>query len=118
MIHFRIIKLIFFSETGNLNKHLNTETHQKEFSEYIAKKKLLEELLIGPKNKKRKLESEFANLSNSASKIQNSHSFCGSPVVYVASINCKKKLFREYINFIEPSFAIPSRSSIKNTILP
>ncbi len=80
-------------------------------------------------------------MSNSASKIQNSHSFCGSPVVkykYNSPIQTErvyrlmkmttgfmlpvsiveKELFREYINFIKPSFAIPSRSSIKNTILP
>ena len=96
---------------------------------------------IGPKNKKRKLESEFANLSNSASKTQNSHSFFGSPVVkykYNSPIQTErvyrlmkmitglmlpvsiveKEPFREYINFIDPSFAIPSRSSVKNTILP
>jgi hypothetical protein len=37
LIHYRIIKLIFLVETSDLTKHLNTETHQKENSENIAK---------------------------------------------------------------------------------
>lgn len=116
-------------KTSNLVNHLKTKGHEDAKLQFDLKTS--NKSLDSPLSKKCKLEIVESNLSpfkmSSSVKYKRTDlrriDRCGKLVRML--VKCMLPIsivdnpgFREYINFIDPSFTIPSRKTIKDTSLP
>ena len=104
-------------------------------------KKKLEDSTPGKRGKKRNLENDFDLLSNNNNMMRLNNGLFGSPVqkykvnsvlqterlhkLVSMIVKCmlpisivENKSFKDYISYLDPSFSMPTRSSVKNSILP
>jgi hypothetical protein len=134
-LELKIINIFKSGGNGNLHHHLRKEIHSKEYEMFNNKKRELDSPSSSV-NKRKKLFNSFIENSPVASKnlaYHNSPKYKPNSSIQTERLQrlvativkvmlpvgiVENPAFIDYIHYLDPSFSMPVRKTVKNTALP